>query len=454
LSNNQLYRPYVVCCQIHLNCLHYREEVKFTKRPRKNNKKFDGKKKPGQSTYDPTNVVVKEVHVTSSTGPAPSMNGLISYSAALQKLPPQLPVLELEPNQVAIIGREEEGAKGSYRATLPEKTTFLLLHLSLLRDYIDEEFQGLRSALEGHPTLSYDLEKVIDDWILLSILVGNDFVPHLPMLHIVKGAFPMLYETYASLLPNLGGYLNENGQLHLGRLEIFLQTLSEFDLEIFRETYDDMKYMESKTGRKIVLGERMFDPTPAIGNGSPDEDDEDEITSSELKALIARTDAEVEKDSGNPTASEFFVHASFFDPEDSEDFRLEFLQYKRNYYMEKMGMDPVTRESIRGMAEEYIRAIQWVLLYYYKGVSSWGWFYPHHYAPFCSDIHHLATFNMQFIKGQPFRPFEQLLGVLPSQSGKLLPKCYYVRISLIPELLCGNFRFKILCCFLIPICRS
>ncbi|KXJ17198.1 5'-3' exoribonuclease 2 [Exaiptasia diaphana] len=33
----------------------------------------------------------------------------------------------------------------------------------------------------------YDLERVIDDWILMGFLVGNDFIPHLPHMHIKQG---------------------------------------------------------------------------------------------------------------------------------------------------------------------------------------------------------------------------------------------------------------------------
>lgn len=97
------------------------------------------------------------------------------------------------------------------------------------------------------------MDKIIDDWILLSILVGNDFVPHLPHLHINKGALPQLYRMYAMVLPTLDGYLNESGTLNLKRFETFLHALSGFDLEIFRETYDDMVYLESKTGKNILL---------------------------------------------------------------------------------------------------------------------------------------------------------------------------------------------------------
>jgi hypothetical protein len=51
----------------------------------------------------------------------------------------------------------------------------------------------------------YDLERIIDDWVLMGFLVGNDFIPHLPNLHINHDALPLLYRTYISVLPQLGG---------------------------------------------------------------------------------------------------------------------------------------------------------------------------------------------------------------------------------------------------------
>ena len=78
------------------------------------------------------------------------------------------------------------------------------------------------------------------------------------------------------------------------------------------------------------------------------------------------------------------------------------------------------------MAGSFIEGLHWVLEYYYRGVASWTWFYPHHYAPMISDMVAIQELEVAFQLGQPFLPFQQLLGVLPSASFKLLPEPYQV----------------------------
>jgi 5'-3' exoribonuclease 1 len=97
------------------------------------------------------------------------------------------------------------------------------------------------------------------------------------------------------------------------------------------------------------------------------------------------------------------------------------------------------------MTENYVQGLQWVLLYYYRGVPSWSWFYRYHYSPKisgrytylhsvdCPDIRKGLKVDMTFDLGEPFKPFEQLMGVLPSRSRKLLPEAY--RVDLLVELL-------------------
>lgn len=97
--------------------------------------------------------------------------------------------------------REEVKFGKQQQTTTPERTKFCLLHLSLLREYIEHEFSPLKNKLP----FPFDTEKIIDDWVLMGFLVGNDFIPHLPNLHINRGALPILYRAYMEVLPTLKG---------------------------------------------------------------------------------------------------------------------------------------------------------------------------------------------------------------------------------------------------------
>lgn len=94
------------------------------------------------------------------------------------------------------------GRKSTKRQSVPEEITFYLLHLSLMREYLELEFSTLQDSLKG---FDYDFEKIIDDWVLMGFLVGNDFIPNLPHLSIKNGALPILYDVYKKVLPTLDG---------------------------------------------------------------------------------------------------------------------------------------------------------------------------------------------------------------------------------------------------------
>lgn len=61
--------------------------------------------------------------------------------------------------------------------------------------------------------IPYDLECIIDDWILMAYLVGNDFIPHLPHVHIKEEALSILWEAYKKVLPTLDGSFHSTAEI-------------------------------------------------------------------------------------------------------------------------------------------------------------------------------------------------------------------------------------------------
>ncbi|RVE42242.1 hypothetical protein evm_013101 [Chilo suppressalis] len=316
----------------------------------------------------------------------------------------------------ALLREEVKFGKTTQRATSPEETNFYLLHLSLLREYLEQEFIAIKDKLP----FEYDLEKLVDDWVLMGFLVGNDFIPHLPHMHIGNDALPILYNTYMKVLPTLDGYINEAGDLNLERFDIFMQELAKLDKEKFQDVYADLKYFEAKTGRRPNAQERKeYKPNndetfnvnvDDIKNNKPDD---------ELQALINATQEMFMDDMDNE--GEEYEETS----DEEANMELEFLLHKKDYYMNKLDYSKVTDEVLADQAEGYVRAIQWNLFYYYKGCPSWCWYYPHHYAPYISDIKGFKDLKIEFELGEPFKPFEQLLAVLPAASKHLLPAPFH-----------------------------
>ena len=426
-----------------------------------------------------------------------------------------------EPNFVLL--REEvkfgkrDSPKGRSQRVDPTKINFNVLYLSLLRDYIEKDFLPLKPKL----SFEFNLESIIDDWILICFLVGNDFLPHIPHFHIHKNALPLILDVYKATLLKVDGYMNENGVLNLKRFKVFARILASQDFENYKMLVkenggecakDDFSKLNEFVRQKMrIHGIRNYgngtgndrfkqrfqprsdnpshhshfhksgvwyniqrtngrpngmqnqpnqaprrqihysprpSPNGKLVNGASngrvgvhsftEEQLNNSITVCADGDIINLSDEEYmsdEKFPGERTRNnrhgprrereEINKHSRSSKSSSELD---DFKSYKRTYYREKFKLDP-DKDSILDVVHEYIRALQWNLHYYYHGCSSWGWFYPYHYAPFISDIVNFKKVNVDFEMGQPFKPYEQLLSVLPVASSSLLPKVYRTLVT-------------------------
>lgn len=457
-----------------------------------------------------------------------------------------------EPNFILL--REEikfnrkntELTKGKSQRVDPTKITFNVLYLNHLRHYLWRDFLPLKQKLR----FKFDFESIIDDWILICFLVGNDFIPHIPHFHIHKDALKMILDAYRATLLKLDGHLNERGILNLKRFRVFARSLARIDIENYKNLLknsggdcakDDFSKLNMFVKHKLrVAGIKENDtyqrprnsqnrpthhshlhrpdvwyniqqrnhskhngpnyrpnrslhtgafppksnsvtngkpsngyPTnerPSNGHGTPgrvgvhsfteeqinnsitvcadgdfiDLSDEEFLSEEKFPNDQRRSKPLVNGNTGH--RGNFRGHRAHPDvkpkaPPTASDIA-DFESYKRTYYREKLGIND-DKESIGVVVREYVRALQWNLHYYYHGCLSWGWFYPYHYAPFISDIMNFNDVDIEFDMGEPFKPYDQLLSVLPAASSSLLPRVYRYLVTSVQSPLAKFFPVEI-----------
>ncbi|XP_075096035.1 5'-3' exoribonuclease 4 isoform X4 [Nicotiana tabacum] len=198
-----------------------------------------------------------------------------------------------------------------------------------------------------------------------------------------QGAIDLLIDVYKKEFVNMGGYLTNSCQVNLERAGHFIQAIGSYENAVFRKRIQVQKHW----------GIHMQRPT--------------------LNLAVQK-----KQDKSN------HVQAKTLSVVDKVKLGEE--GWKERYYLEKF--DVQTEEDCvkiqRDVVLKYVEGICWVMHYYYQGVCSWQWFYPYHYAPFASDFHDLDRLKIHFTIGKPFKPFDQLMGVLPAASAQALPVSY------------------------------
>lgn len=339
--------------------------------------------------------------------------------------------------------KEEEQKPKEYKLI---QKPFIFLDIPTLREYLEAEMKPSESSFK------FNVDRAIDDWIFLCFFVGNDFLPHLPSLEIREGAIDILIDIYKRNFNKLGGYICKDGMVNLERVSIIMEELGKVEELIFRKRREkEERRMENAKRRKETSAEaeireeyrkaqlalhqaqvqqqqQSATPIKTIGEVDAEVDNSELIKRrAELRNLnIAAAKAlkdQLSESPGTSTGLNLKRPASDMMDEPVDNVRLWEPGAKDRYYQAKFQIDPSTdRDFIENVVKSYVEGLCWVMAYYYQGCPSWKWFYPYHYAPFASDLTGVGRIHVRFELGEPFRPFDQLMGVFPAASSSHIPE--------------------------------
>lgn len=214
---------------------------------------------------------------------------------------------------------------------------------------------------------------VINDFVFIGYLVGNDFIPHVPSIEILEDGFDIMINVYTQTCSSHGHLTsNINGKIimNTNALQRFMTLISEYE--------------QSNLERKMKHKSSFF------------------------------TDTQLEKHYKLKNTSQSGQNV----------FELDIENYRQTYMLENFQSPSDKIMTEREICHHYLDGMQWVLTYYTTGITDWSWSYKFYYAPFA---YHIATHlkSYTFRKNgytDPLTPFQQLLSILPPKSSYLLPQ--------------------------------
>ncbi len=255
---------------------------------------------------------------------------------------------------------------------------FLLLDIDLLRESLCSE---IRSYL---PKTKLTDKQLINDYILLCFMLGNDFLPHLPSLHIGEGSVDFILESYGEVFydnQDATGLINDNGCIDIENFTKILGILSREEDEMVKSFYKS--HIRKKYGESGSLSKM-----------------ESEIRRIEFLPLVKRV-------------------------KDTVNFNKE--GWDERYYQRYLCCNDIKQKDIDKLCKNYYQGLIWSFNYYTKECVSWIWYYKFTCAPTTKDLYSyfqgkLFSGNLNFPKSSPLKPVQQLLCILPPSSSYLLPK--------------------------------
>lgn len=250
-----------------------------------------------------------------------------------------------------------------------------LINLDLQHLAVDYSYINVN---ELHKLIAlFDIET--NDFILISYLIGNDFIPPLLTTDIKKGGMDRIIDAYNNVIKKLSLNIRDKNQ-HLK--SVIVQNLNgkitvdhKLLIELFKELLWTEKYVWQNMNKKIHDSNEYNTHTKFLSGQSFNIDFLDKI-------------------------------------EFNSD--LEYL----NHWLGTKSIN-IDKSSISSMVSQYIQGIEWCAQYYLATCISYSWSYNFLVAPLIKDIINLYPKTIKsFVQYPKLNPIEQLILAIPVSTYK------------------------------------
>ncbi len=284
-------------------------------------------------------------------------------------------------------------------------------------EFIQLNIDNLRNAFNNDITrnfknITFDKVRILNDYIFLTFLCGNDFVMSMSFLKIKKDGLKTLIAIYHEIKNNHSDYLiNYNPNTNNAPL-LNINFFKELIYEISKKEDFFMKEQQSNINRHM--------------KGFKDEkrlEHESKLTPYEVY-----TSRYIHLEVCNPDHPLFEkYHQEFKKINYNESYEVWSEQYYNYYYnISKTNGEEYNKVKMQ-IVKNYLESLMFTLKYYFQGCPSWSWHYKYRTSPLLSDVYYALENNVvsmndiEFVLGTPYTPFQQLMLILPPQLNNLVP---------------------------------
>jgi len=119
----------------------------------------------------------------------------------------------------------------------PKTEDMEIIFINILREYLEIEYAFDRKKY----THEFDIERIIDDFILIAFFIGNDFLHKLYCMNTKQGNFDEIIEIFKSTLIEIGGYITFKGTINWSRFLLLLKKIVKLENKMIHTTLKEME---------------------------------------------------------------------------------------------------------------------------------------------------------------------------------------------------------------------